>query len=282
MKKVLLTGHRGFIGSRLLPLLKEKGYDVVGYDLKNGDDIRDLKKLRYLFQKEEFDIVLHLAALAGVGAGEKDPGSYTSTNVVGTKNLLYLSELHRVKHFVFYSSSSVYGNGTPPAKEDAMLMPVSVYAMTKFVGEYLVRQSNTPHTIIRPFTVYGENGRKDLVVYKWLGQAKRGETIVVYGDGTSKRGYTYVGDLVEGTVKCLEIEEAKGETFNLGGGEIISINELRDIFVEELEIRYVHEELPDWDVKENWADISKAEKILGWKPSKFFTEKIKEIIRSEK
>lgn len=277
--KILLTGEEGFIGSRLSLKLREAGHDVYGFDLKSKRDITEKVEVSQLFDIAKPDVVIHLAALAGVPGGEAEPMSYFKTNVQGTNNLLTLSKKYNVKHFIFYSSSSVYGNQTPPNKEDDKCQPESIYGLTKLAGEMLVKLSGLPYTIIRPFTVYGENGRKDQVIFKWLNLVNSGEPIVVNGDGSSRRGYTYVGDLVDATLKVVDNDKAKNQTFNIGGEEIISLKELSELFVTHKGATVEHRDFPSFDVQDNWADITKAKEILGYKPSNFFKEKVTAIIK---
>jgi len=281
---ILVTGHRGFIGSHLCQTLKEKNLDFVGYDLVEGDDIRDLEKFASVFRKNQIQQVIHLAALAGVRAGEADPDSYITTNITGTNNLLRLAKENRIKHVIFFSSSSIYGDQNPPNSEIEAYKPRSIYGFTKVAGEMLMKMSTVPSTIVRPFTVYGENGRAEQVVYKWLAQIKRGEPISFYGDGTTKRGYTYVGDLIEGVLKILERgPKNETETYNLGGREITSLEDLLQIFQKNIPQKFAVERLPmpGVDIVQNWADISKAEKELGYNPDTNFAQKIGEIIDFE-
>lgn len=279
-KSILITGSEGFIGDRLC----EKVDSFHSYDLLFGDDIRDKYKLEDHFQKYHFDTVIHMAARAGVRMGEAHPDEFISTNVNGTLNLLNLSKKYGVKHFIFFSSSSVYGNQQSPNKETDPLQPIGVYGSTKAMGEMLVKGSGVPYTIIRPFTVYGENGRLDQVIFKWIQQIKLGLPITVYGDGSSKRGYTYVGDLVDGVLKVLD-KGAENKTYNLGGHQIITLGELIDLFVPYLPEKYKDAlqrlPMPKEDVYENWGDISKAKNRLGWSPNTDFKTKVAEILKYE-
>lgn len=277
----LITGSNGFIGTNMLSSLRPGNY--VPYDITSGQDIRDKYKLEDYFQKLNFDTVIHLAARAGVRMGQQYPKEFVSTNVYGTNNLLELSLKYGVKHFIFFSSSSIYGNQTPPNNENSPLTPVGIYGTTKAMGEMLVQSSGVPYTIIRPFTVYGENGRLDQVMFKWIQQIRSGRDITVYGDGTSKRGYTYVGDLVDGVMKVLD-KGAENEVYNLGGNEVIKLDELVELFQPYLEgkkDRISILDMPKEDVYENWGDISKAKERLGWEPKTDFKKKVTEILKSE-
>ena len=272
----LITGHKGFIGSHLV----ENKLDYIGYDLKDGQDIRNKYQLAKIFANNNIKTVIHLAAEAGVRRGEKYSDEYISTNINGTRNLLELAEEYNVKHFIFFSSSSVYGEQKPPLKEDMRLQPTSLYGTTKLTGELLCRISPVPITIIRPFSVYGENGRGDQVLYKWIHQLEAKEPVSFYGDGSTIRGYIYVKDLILGLAYIISRkEDVEFEVFNLGGQEKITLNDLYKLFKE----RYPWMEkniipLPKVDVKANWADISKAKKQLKWSPHTNFNKKIKELL----
>lgn len=286
--KILITGHKGFIGKKLWERLLNFNYELIGYDLEDGNDIRDYFKLDKLFRENQISIVIHLAARAGVRTGQEFPDEYISTNVNGTNNLIRCAEKYNIEHFIFFSSSSVYGKKKPPNCENDKLDPQSIYAITKFTGELLIRNAKIKQkTIIRPFTVYGEDGRQDQVVYKWLNQIKASKPITFYGDGNTKRGYTYVGDLVIGIENLLRGNDIKTrkktEIYNLGGNEVIELKKLLDVFkVYFPDIQVNKMELPNCDVEENWANISKAQKCLGFNPNTNFELKVSEIINSFK
>lgn len=276
---ILITGHKGFVGSHLTKLLDEMKIEWIGYDLVEGNDIRNRLQLENYFLDNRIDAVIHLAALVHPIKSMMFPDEYISTNVNGTHYLLDCAKRHNVKHFVFFSSSSIYGNQQPPNSEDSPYMSESIYAMSKASGEMLVRASGVPYTIIRPFTIYGENGRKDQVIYKWLNMHKDGRPITVFGNGSSKRGYTYVKDLIEGILTILAKPKISvNQTFNLGGTEIISINDLAEIFKDSLGAKIEYLPLPKGDVYENWADITKAQKMLGYNPKENFRKNVLEII----
>jgi UDP-glucuronate 4-epimerase len=259
-KKILLTGAEGFIGKHL-----RESFDCTIYDLVNGDDIRDKFKLDNLFNKEHFDLVINLAARAGVPMGEEHYEEFFSVNCIGLKNLIEVCKKYNSKLVHFSSSSAIQAK--------------SVYGITKLAGERLVASSGLDYIIIRPFTVIGENGRKEMVIYKWKEQYKRGEKITFYGDGTTFRGYTYVGDLVDGVIKSLEFSEA---TFNIGGNEKITLEDLWNIFKEvypnaEREIL----PLPNYDITGEMADNTLITTLTGWKPKIDIKLKIKELLQYE-
>lgn len=268
---ILITGDKGFVGKHLT-----KEISGIGYDLVDGFDLRDKYQLETVIQNNHIDIVIHLGALAGVYKSNLFPDDYIDTNIKGTINLIESCKRNNVKHLIFFSSSSVYGNGTPPNKETDIPKPISVYGITKLAGELLVQSSGVPYTIIRPFSLYGEMGRKDQIFYKWLGLIKQGKSIQLFGDGTAKRGFTYVGDLVE-AVKLILEKGATNEVYNVGGEELVSMNDILNVLKEKYNFNI--EILPEnkSDIKQSQADISKI-KSLGYKQKSVFIEKLKEII----
>ena len=280
--EILLTGSEGFIGSRLFNEFAEKDIVVCGYDLVNGDDIRDKRKLEFVFETNSFDVVIHCAALAGVRRGELYPEEYISTNVIGTKNVIDLCEKYGITHCINFSSSSVYGSDKKTGlKENAKKNPKSIYGMTKLMAEQIVERSSIKTTTIRPFTVYGENGRGDQVIKKWINQIKAGQPITFFGDGHTGRGYTYLGDLVDGVMKV--IEHSKGGTYNLGGSQFVTLDGLLIIFNEVYgQLRANILDIPKGDNQFNFADTSKALKDLGWKPTTDFRDKLIKILKDEK
>lgn len=276
---ILITGNLGFIGSHLTKRLD----NWIGFDLKDGQDIRNKYQLAKLFATHSIDTVIHLAAEAGVRRGEKYPDEYITTNIIGTRNLLELAEENNVKQFIFFSSSSVYGEQKPPFSEDMNVKPNCLYGITKATGELLCNISPVNTTIVRPFSVYGENGRGDQFLYKWINQIKSNKPISFYGEGNSKRGYVYAGDLANGVIKLLKKKQKSNfEVYNLGGQQIITLNVLSSIYKKAYEdLKIEKYPLPHADVLENWADISKAKKELSWSPDTNFEDKIIEIINKE-
>jgi len=287
--KILITGNRGFIGTYLTKLLS-KEYDLYGYDLDfKNRDIRDKFRLDCVFNKLRFDVVIHLAARAGVRNGEDFPDEFISTNINGTKNIIDCCKKYGIKQLISFSSSSVLGGNisddglTFSLNENDGYNPKSIYAMTKVAGEIMVKNSDLNWTIIRPFTVYGENGRKDMVIYKWINQIKAGEPITFYGDGKSKRGYTYVEDLVDGVKRCILNEKAYGEIIHLGGSEVIELRDLVAWFILYLkkEIKMKELPMPKADVLESWTKSDKAKELLGWVPKPNFDKYLTNILKKE-
>lgn len=256
--KILLTGGQGFIGRHF-----QQYIDCQVYDLVFGEDIRDKYKLDNLFNKERFDVVINLAARAGVPMGEEHYEEFFSTNCIGLKTLIEVCRKYNTK-LVHFSSSSA-------------LAAKSVYGITKLAGERLVETSGLDYLIIRPFTVIGEHGRKEMVIYKWKGQYERGEPISFYGDGTTFRGYTYVGDLIDGVIKSLGIS---GETLNIGGDQKVTLNDLWTIFKEVYpDAKREILPLPDYDIIGEMADISRTTELTGWIPATDIKQKIKDLLK---
>ena len=278
---ILITGHKGFVGGHLTKALGKRAW--VGFDLVDGQDIRNKYELAKVFATHRIDTVIHLAAEAGLRRGEKYPDEYITRNIIGTRNLLEVAEDNNVKHLIFFSSSSVFGGQAPPFDEESLLSPDCVYGMTKAAGEVLCKISPVPTTIVRPFSIYGEGGRGDQFLYKWLNQIKAGEPISFYGNGNSKRGYVYVGDLVNGVLKLIDRKPKDDyETFNLGGQQVITLKALLKVFKAAYPaIKVKKYPLPKADALENWANIYKANTILGWYPNTDFRKKLTEIIEEE-
>ena len=292
---ILLTGCAGFIGSNLLDRLLQDGHKVIGIDdfndyyspfqkhanisqhLKNKNFILIEKDINNLtikqFNNETIDTIIHLAARAGVRASIHQPILYEKVNVGGTLKMLELAKELKVKHFIFGGSSSVYGNNTPvPFHEDSTCdQPISPYAATKRSGELLCfTYSNLykiPTTVLRFFTVYGPRNRPDMAAFKFMDSIVKGKPIDFYGQNTS-RDYTFVDDIVDGILSAINLIPDNFEIFNLGNSSPTGLSE----FINTIEkivgkkAILVKKELPQGDVQTTYADISKAEKVLKWKP----------------
>lgn len=296
-KKILITGAAGFIGSHLVEKLLEEGYQVTGIDnfdpfyskevkfenLKHAKqnknfrfielDIRDNNKLKSLLE-EDYDCIAHLAAKAGVRPSIIDPIGYQETNVYGTQNLLEFAKERSIKQFVFTSSSSVYGiNPNVPWKEtDFVLNPISPYASSKISGELLGHVYSHIYNIrfigLRLFTVYGPRQRPDLAIYKFVKNGIEGKPIPFYGDGTTRRDYTFVDDIVNGLMAAIKYEDSNYEIINLGNHHNIKLKELVEIIQQKLDKELIIEKLPKQpgDVDQTYADIDKAKRLLRWEP----------------
>ena len=295
-KRVLITGAAGFIGCNLIRSLLQNGrYYVIGLDNfdafysrtekeKNiasffGDpnflfyegDIRNNSDLDVL---GDIDVIVHLAAKAGVRPSIKDPILYQEVNVGGTQNLLEFARRRKITQFVFASSSSVYGiNKQIPWSEDDKLMPISPYASTKLSCEMLGHVYSHLYGIrflaLRFFTVYGPGQRPDLAIHKFFKSIINGEAIPVFGDGSSSRDYTYVGDTVKGIEAAISYESSNFEIINLGNHRTITLSDLILAIESSCGKKAIIDRQPDQqgDVPQTYADIQKAKKLLGYQPS---------------
>jgi UDP-glucuronate 4-epimerase len=299
MPRYLVTGAAGFIGARVAALLLEQGHQVVGIDsLNNAYDVRlkqwRLQKLQAdanfafsrgdladrvvietLWKKHDgdaLDAVINLAARAGVRQSTEDPYVYFETNVFGTLNLLELARRGGVKKFVLASTSSLYGAENPrPFKEDASTdRPLSPYAASKKAAEAMCYTWHFLYgmdvTVLRYFTVYGPAGRPDMSMFRFVQRISEGKPIVLYGDGTQERDFTYVDDIARGTVAA--IRPLGFETINLGGDRPAKIRDVIEMVEEFTGKKAVVEQKPAHpaDVPATWADIGKAHKLLNWEP----------------
>lgn len=298
--KVLITGVAGFIGSHLADRLLAEGHSVVGIDnfdpfYPRGDkeenlreareherfaffeaDIRSKGELdRVTAELDGIDAVAHLAAKAGVRPSIADPAGYHETNVVGTANVLELARSMGVRQFVFASSSSVYGvNPNVPWKEtDKVLLPISPYASTKVCGELMGHVYSHLYGMrfiaLRLFTVYGPRQRPDLAIRKFTQRIINGEPIEVFGDGSTRRDYTYVADIVSGFISALSYTRSNYEVINLGNDQTVALKDLLNVLENALSQTAVLQYLPEQpgDVPQTWADISRARELLGYSPA---------------
>jgi UDP-glucuronate 4-epimerase len=298
-RNILVTGGAGFIGSHLVDrLLAEGGRRVTVVDdfndfydpgmkranvaehLKREEyrlveaDIRDREALARVFAETRFDCVVHLAARAGVRPSLSEPLLYNETNVTGTLHLLELARRHDVGQFVFGSSSSVYGINAkvPFAEEDPIRQPISPYAATKAAGELLCHTYAHLYGLrcvaLRFFTVYGARQRPDLAIRKFAGLISAGKPIPVFGDGTTRRDYTYVEDIIAGVRAAIDYEGTTYEAINLGESRTVELRELIALLEKELGREAVIDRRPTQpgDVPQTFADISKARRLLGYDP----------------
>ena len=290
MKNILITGDMGFIGSHLWQQLNEK-HNLIGFDIQNyfQEDIRNKFYLNKIFKENNIDIVIHLAALAGVRGSKEYSDEYISTNIQGTQNIVDMCKKYNSK-LIFFSSSSVLGGNKDETGliEECEYNPKSLYAITKVAGELIVKDSGLDSIIIRPFTVYGENGRKDMVIYRWINQIKSDKPITLYGDGTSKRGYTNVNDIVDGVERAVDyLKDSKdNDIFHLGGSEIVKLMDLANIFMtfcNENGIKYnlVRMDKQEGDVDSSFAKTDYAGYKLGYYPEKRFEEYVLNILKKE-
>jgi len=298
----LITGGAGFIGSNLIRRLFATEKEVLITCLDDFDPfypeeikqlnisgfkhnpnfcllIDDLSKISAQGLAEKIgsppvDVIVHLAAKAGVRPSILNPLSYQQANVIGLQNLLDFAKESKCKQFVFASSSSVYGiNDHFPWKEDEQLMPISPYAMTKLAGEMLghvySRLFDIRFLALRFFTVYGPGQRPDLAIHKFTKAIVGNKPIGMYGDGTTSRDYTYVDDTVQGIIGAMKYDKTKFEVINLGNNYSVSLKELITSIERVTGKKAIIEQLPEQpgDVPKTFADISKAKKLLGYEPT---------------
>ncbi|MFP6896594.1 MAG: NAD-dependent epimerase/dehydratase family protein [Roseibacillus sp.] len=292
----LVTGGAGFIGSHLVESLLGDGHEVTVFDdfndyydpeVKHGNvaaflspvevvegDIRDAVLVERTFAGNKFDCVVHLAARAGVRPSISDPKLYFTTNIDGSFNLLDACRHHGVNHFVFASSSSVYGinKKVPFAESDPIERTISPYAATKLACEQIC--SNYSHLFgmrmvcLRFFTVFGPRQRPDLAISKFTHLLLEGNSIERYGDGSSARDYTYIDDIIQGVRASIDYDGSPFEIFNLGGSQTTTLSELIEIIQDELGVTAEVIVKPDQpgDVPRTFADVDKAKRLLGYEP----------------
>lgn len=308
--KILITGGAGFIGSAIAKKLIDRGDKVVLIDNFNDyydpqlkrdrikfflkeckgkfvlykGDIRDMKFLEKIFKKEKIEKIIHLAAMAGVRNSLENPALYVDVNIMGTTRLLDLAVRYGVKNFVYASSSSVYGGNekVPFSEKDNVDAPVSIYAATKKADELIAHVYShiykLPTTGLRFFTVYGPWGRPDMGVFKFIENIVRGETVEVYNFGKMRRNFTYIDDIVSGTIAVLDAD-LSCDVMNIGGDRD---DELMDYIatVERITGKKAKKKMlpmQPGDVPRTVADIRKLKK-LGWKPTTRIDKGIKNFV----
>src|SRR5262245_36053212 len=311
MSKVLVTGGAGFIGSHLVDRLLFDGAsevtvvdcfsDYYDPDIKRANiarhsgrpdfnlveaDICDQAAMSDLFRAAHFDSVVHLAARVGVRHSLENPLGYQETNVRGTYVLLEAARQHRVSKFVFGSSSSVYGaNNSVPFSEDLELpLPISPYAATKVAGEAACHAYSHLYGIrtvcLRFFTVYGARQRPDLAIHKFARLIIDGQPIPMFGDGTTRRDYTFIDDILAGVLAAMSFRASQFEVINLGESQTVELRYLIALLEQELGVRAIIQRLPHQpgDVPITFADISKARQLLRYDPHTKIEEGIKKFI----
>ncbi|PGS56024.1 GDP-mannose 4,6-dehydratase [Bacillus sp. AFS041924] len=310
---ILVTGGAGFIGSHLCDFLVERGDKVLNidnfnnyYDVKikknnvlhNLDkpnyklietDILNLNTMDSIFKDHKIDIVIHLAAMAGVRPSIDNPLLYEEVNVKGTTHLLELCKKYGVKKFICASSSSVYGNNkTVPFREtDTVDNSISPYAATKksceIMGHVYHHLYKIDIMMLRFFTVYGPRQRPDLAIHKFTNLIKNGKEIPFYGNGETQRDYTYIDDIIEGIIKSIDFiinHNDIYEILNLGESQTISLLQMVNTIEKELGIEAKLNRLPlqPGDVEKTFADITKAKELIGYNPTVSFNEGIRKFI----
>ncbi len=300
---ILITGAAGFIGSNLAEkLCQNKNNKIYCIDNFNNfydptikrqninnllktdqfilfeNDLTDYPALQKIFNQYSFDVIIHLAAMAGVRPSILNPRLYNDVNIKGTLHLLDLSKDHNIKNFLFGSSSSIYGENKkiPFSEEDFVDHPISPYAATKKSGELLCHTYHHLYKMniacLRFFTVYGPRQRPDLAIHKFTRLIYERTEIPVFGDGTTKRDYTYVDDIIDGTIKAMEWvirqDHPIYETFNLGESQTVELKYLISLIESSLEKKAKINQLPmqPGDVPITYANIDKSKRILGYTP----------------
>jgi len=312
MKNILVTGGAGFIGSHLVDRLLSEGQWQVSviddlndfYDPaiklanaskheKNSNyqlfktDIRDQRALKKVFAASGFDCIVHLAARAGVRPSLDQPLLYAETNINGTMNLLELARENEIKQFVFGSSSSVYGLNAkvPFGEDDPIRQPISPYAVTKAAGELICHTYTHLYGIrsicLRFFTVYGPRQRPDLAIHKFARLISEHKPIPVFGDGTTRRDYTFIDDIIAGVRGAIDYDKTDYEVINLGESRTVELRELISLLEKELgkSAQIDRQPLQPGDVPQTFADIAKARRLLGYNPQTQIEEGIHAFVR---
>src|SRR5437667_11801289 len=306
--RVLVTGGAGFIGSHLVEKLLAASHDVVVLDdfndfydpqIKQGNiagfandvtvyhvDLRDGESVQNLFHREKVDVIAHLAARAGVRRSIQQPRPYYDTNATGTLHLLEAARVTGVERFIFASSSSVYGaSKTIPFSEDQHLtQTLSPYGATKIAGEFLCSAYSHLYQMrvvaLRYFTVYGARQRPDLAIHQFTRRIYAGQSIDQFGDGSTRRDYTYIDDIIQGTMATLDYKGPLYDIFNLGESETIRLKDLISAIENALWKKAKINRLPEQpgDMPLTCADISKARQLLGYNPTTKLSEGLPRFI----
>ena len=310
--KILLTGCAGFIGSHTLDRLLADGHHVIGVDnfdpfydrsLKTANiqahadhpdfelleadlaDSETYQKLNFLVGNDPIDAIIHLAAKAGVRPSIEDPVGYQRANVIATQNLLEFAKDNEIKQFVFASSSSVYGvnPNVPWREDDHVLQPISPYASTKVSCELMGHVYSKLYGIrflgLRFFTVYGPRQRPDLAINKFVRLIEEGEAIPVFGDGSTRRDYTFIDDIIKGIIGSLHYQESNYELINLGNDQTVTLSQMIETIEEVVGKKAIIDRQPEQpgDVPQTWADVSKAKKLLGYEPTTSFKDGVEQF-----
>ena len=309
MKHALVTGGAGFIGSHLVDSLLASGWRVTAFDnfdpfydpaIKEGNvrahlshdaytlvrgDLRDANAVDSL-GSSTYDVIVHMAAKAGIRPSIEDPVGYQNVNVTGTQLLLELARRLGTKQFVFASSSSVYGVNprVPWREDDHVLQPISPYASTKVSGELLGHVYSQLYGMrfiaLRFFTVYGPRQRPDLAIHKFAKLMLAGKPIPVFGDGGTSRDYTFVDDVVNGVRAAMEYQATGYEVINLGNTRSVHLSEMIAGLERATGVTATIERHPQQpgDVPQTWANVDKARALLGYNPATPYAEGVKRFV----
>ena len=284
MKKALVTGSAGFVGSALVKALKDRGVDTVGYDLRDGKSIFDEQLLSQSLVG--VDTVFHLAALVSVPESIKNPGEAYRINVEGTRAVLEAAKRVGVTRFVYSSSAAVYGNVSElPLTEDGPTAPLSPYGDSKLKGEELVRGAVGIETVaLRYMNILGPGQDASspyaAVVPIFLQKIKVGEPLLIQGDGTQTRDFVYLDDVVSANIAAATAAGVRGMVFNIGSGVEVSLNEIVAVLEECLgrKLEVVYGPAREGDIYRSVADISQAKTHLGWAPTVSLQEAFERIL----
>jgi len=307
MKKILVTGAAGFIGSKVSEMLLEDGYNVIGVDnlndyydtrlklwrldnlKKNNNfkfyqiDIENFNDLKLIFQEHCPEAVINLAARAGVRYSLENPFIYLSTNAGGTLNLLELCKAYNITKFILASTSSLYAGQKMPFKENLPVnIPISPYAASKKSAEAMAYTYHYLYgidvAILRYFTFYGPGGRPDMSIFRFIKWIEEGSPLEIFGDGSQERDFTYVDDIARGTINALK--PLRYEIINLGNNnpdKLSTAIELIEKYTGK-KARFRYKEFHKADMKATWADIEKAKELLDWQPQVGLEEGIKRTV----
>ena len=313
MKTYFITGGAGFIGSTLSEKLIKEGNKVIAIDnfcdfydtkikennvkelLQNPNfklyrkDIRDKEAIKQIFDENQIDIVMHLAAMAGVRPSIENPILYQEVNCMGTQNILEEMKAHNIKNLVMASSSSVYGNCKEvPFRENMIVdFAISPYAATKKANEVMThvyhKLFDMNVIMLRFFTVYGPKQRPDLAINKFTRLMLEDKEIPMFGDGSTSRDYTYVDDIVDGIIKSCEYtmnNENVYEILNLGNSSPVSLKEMINTIGKAVGVEPKIKQLPmqPGDVERTYADVSKAKALIGYEPKTTFEQGIQKFV----
>lgn len=304
-RRALVTGGAGFIGSRLVDDLLTDGWDVTVVDnfdpfyppsIKNANIAAHRRHARWRLHEVDvadndavqripgaFDVIVHLAAKAGVRPSIAQPWAYQRANVAGTQAMLEFARARGVAQFVFASSSSVYGVNprVPWSEDDHVLQPISPYASTKVSGELMGHVYSHLYGIrflaLRFFTVYGPRQRPDLAIHAFARRLLRGDTIPMFGDGSTRRDYTFVDDIVAGIRAAMDYHASPFEVINLGNNRTIGLRQMIATLEQALGVTAHIDRQPEQpgDVPQTWARIERAQRLLGYEPKTGFEDGIR-------
>ena len=309
-RTILVTGGAGFIGSLLIDNLLKKGDNIVCIDNLNEfynpsikklnqvvhydydhykfyeGDILDEVLVKSIFKKHDIEIVIHLAAMAGVRPSISNPSLYTRVNIIGTRIILDAMVESNVERLIFASSSSVYGNNKkiPFCEGDSVDRPISPYAATKKMGELLCHAYHHIYelniSLLRLFTVYGPRQRPEMAIHQFVRNALKGEPIIVFGNGSTARDYTYIDDIIDGIIQSIESDD-RYMIYNLGNSEPIKLSNLISTIAEttSIEPNIEYQEIPQGDVLQTYADINRAQNNLKYDPKTGIQDGISKFVK---